>query len=167
MAGGGRRTGPGRVSSRQQCAGTRARAARSRSWRWRPGASVRTGAIQAVQRAPNSAPDGRAVRRHRGFSSCHAVIGVDDDRRIRPGSADSVLHFAQPLQPVALTFMPGAGRSGRRMRNACRASTSKRRSASTSRFPVRSPSSSTGRFCNCGYAWHPPGIPEDRHPATG
>ncbi len=36
-------------------------------------------------------PDGRAVGRHRRLGSCHEVIGVDDNRSVPPGFADSGL----------------------------------------------------------------------------
>ena len=39
-------------------------------------------------------PGGRALRRHGRRGSCHEVIGVDDDRGVPAGFADSGLHLA-------------------------------------------------------------------------
>ena len=93
-------------------------------------------------------PDGCAVRRHRRFGSCHEVVGVDDDRAVSPGVADGGVQLVQRLEPDAFdahvgilrvprlmvwmtAYKDAAISSGRRMRNACRASARKRRSART------------------------------------
>ena len=52
-------------------------------------------------------PNGRAVRRHRRFRSCHEVIRVDDNRSVPPASRTAACNSHNLSSPIELMFMPG------------------------------------------------------------
>ena len=89
----------------------------------------------------NGSPTAAQYAGHRRLGPCHEVVGVDD-HRASSGVADCGVQLVQRLEPepidahvglsnVVMTRNDAAISSGRRMRNACRASARKRRSART------------------------------------